>query len=183
MDTLSAEHSDIKILSPNKFADPRGFFSETFNKKLLAAQGIEQEFVQDNHSLSVAVATVRGLHYQIEPFAQAKLIRVSKGRIYDVAVDLRRNSPTFGVCFTAELSADNWKQIFIPAGYAHGFCTLEPNTEVIYKVTNYYSPQHEFGIRWNDPDLNIAWPFPDAQITLSEKDRRNPLFKDVENWF
>lgn len=173
---------DIKIITPKKFADPRGFFSETYNKKVFAEAGIILDFVQDNHSFSPNVGTIRGLHYQSHPFAQDKLVRVVSGRILDVAVDIRRSSPTFGLWVAAEISADEWNQILVPIGFAHAICTLEPNTEVIYKVTNFYSAQHDFGIRWNDPDLNIAWPFREDLVFLSEKDSKQPFFKDIVNW-
>jgi dTDP-4-dehydrorhamnose 3,5-epimerase len=177
------EIPDIKIIRPKKFGDSRGFFSETYNKKAFAEAGLDFEFVQDNHALSQSVGTVRGLHYQGHPFAQDKLVRVVRGRILDVAVDIRRASPTFGKWVAAEISAEAWNQIFIPIGFAHGLCTLEPNTEVIYKVTNYYSMQYDFGIRWNDPDLNVLWPFREDEVELSPKDRSQPAFKDVVHWF
>jgi len=174
---------DIKIISPKKHGDARGFFSETYSKRDFAEAGIHLDFVQDNHSLSPQVGTLRGLHYQGHPFAQDKLVRVVSGRILDVAVDVRRNSPTFGKWVAAEISAGEWNQILIPIGFAHGICTLEPDTQLIYKVTNYYAPQHDFGIRWNDQDLNIKWPFPDDRLILSEKDSKQPFFKNVSNWF
>jgi dTDP-4-dehydrorhamnose 3,5-epimerase len=174
---------DVKIIRPRRFGDDRGFFSETYNKKQLADAGIALDFVQDNHALSRTAGTVRGLHYQGQPFAQDKLVRVVRGRIYDVAVDLRRASPTFGRWVAVELSAEAWNQILVPIGFAHGLCTLEPDTEVIYKVTNYYSAQHDFGIRWNDPELAIPWPVGENQAQLSAKDRVQPLFEDVTNWF
>jgi|SRR6478672_2805501 dTDP-4-dehydrorhamnose 3,5-epimerase len=174
---------DIKIISPKKHGDSRGFFSETYNKKAFAEAGIRLEFVQDNHSLSPQIGTLRGLHYQGHPFAQDKLVRVVSGRILDVAVDVRRNSPTFGKWVAAEISADQWNQILIPVGFAHGICTLEPNTQMVYKVTHYYSPKHDFGIRWNDPDLGISWPFSEDRLLLSEKDKNQPLFRDVVSGF
>jgi dTDP-4-dehydrorhamnose 3,5-epimerase len=183
MDVRALEIPDVKILAPKKFEDARGFFSETYNKKALADVGVALEFVQDNQSLSAAVGTIRGLHYQTHPFAQDKLVRVVRGRILDVAVDIRRSSPTFGKWVAAEISAAKWNQILIPVGFAHGICTLESNTELIYKVTNYYSPRHDFGIRWDDPDLKIEWPFPNDQVMLSDKDAKQPLFRDVVNWF
>ena len=174
---------DIKIIRPRRFVDPRGFFSESYNKKSFAEAGLDLDFVQDNHSLSRDVGTVRGLHYQGHPFAQDKLVRVVRGRIFDVAVDIRRSSPTFGEWVAAEISAEEWNQIFVPIGFAHGFCTLEADTEVIYKVTNYYSAEHDHGIRWNDPQLNIAWPLPEGQISLSAKDREQPFFANVVTLF
>ena len=133
--------------------------------------------------MSVEAGTLRGLHYQTHPFAQDKLVRVVSGRILDVAVDLRSNSPTFGKWVAAEISADKWNQILVPIGFAHAICTLEPNTQLIYKVTNYYSPQHDFGIRWDDSDLAIKWPFPNDRLILSEKDRKQPSFKTTQAYF
>lgn len=175
--------ADVKTIHLTKFEDSRGFFSETYNKKALAEAGIVLDFVQDNHSSSCAAGTIRGLHYQIHPFAQDKLVRVVRGRIFDVAVDIRSSSPTFGKWVVAELSADTWNQMMIPIGFAHGICTLEPDTEILYKVTNYYSPQHDFGIRWDDPDLKISWPTATERVTLSEKDSKLPLFRDLIHQF
>jgi dTDP-4-dehydrorhamnose 3,5-epimerase len=173
---------DVKLIRPVKHGDDRGFFSETYNKNSFAEAGIDLAFVQDNHSFSAAPGTLRGLHYQTPPFAQDKLVRISRGRALDVAVDIRRSSPTFGRWVSAELSAENWTQILIPIGFAHGICTLEPDTEIIYKVTNVYSPQHDFGIRWNDPDLNIDWPLA-GKLVLSDKDKKQPFLKDVKVCF
>jgi dTDP-4-dehydrorhamnose 3,5-epimerase len=170
----------LKIIGTKKFGDHRGFFSETYNKKAFTDAGIPLEFVQDNHSLSADVGTIRGLHFQTPPFAQDKLVRVVRGRILDVAVDLRRNSPTFGKWASAEISDQEWNQILVPIGFAHGFCTLEPDTEVIYKVTNYYSPAHDRGLLWNDPDLRIDWPVKAENAVLSDKDRKQPRLKDLE---
>jgi dTDP-4-dehydrorhamnose 3,5-epimerase len=141
--------------------------------------GIDVEFVQDNQSFSRAVGTIRGLHLQVEPIAQAKLVRVIRGRIWDVAVDVRPSSPSFGKWAAAEISAEAGNQIYIPTGFAHGFCTLEPDTEVSYKVSNFYSREHEVAVRWNDPALRIAWPVKEGEATLSDKDRAAPLFEDV----
>ncbi|HTL28080.1 MAG TPA: dTDP-4-dehydrorhamnose 3,5-epimerase [Tepidisphaeraceae bacterium] len=173
----------VKILVPKKHGDHRGFFSETYSRKALAPFGIDVEFVQDNHSLSAEKGVVRGLHYQIAPMAQDKLVRVVRGAILDVAVDIRKGSPTFGQHVSAVISAENWHQIFVPIGFAHGFATLEPNTEVIYKVTNYYSPTHERGIRWNDPKLGIDWQTDASAATLSNRDRDHPMFADAADWF
>jgi len=175
--------ADVKVVSVPRHGDSRGFFSETYNKKAFAEAGIALDFVQDNHSLSTQIGTLRGLHYQGHPFAQDKLIRVVRGRIFDVAVDIRRNSPTFGKWVAAEISADEWNQILVPIGFAHGFCTLESNTEVIYKVTNYYSPQFDFGIRWNDPAIGIVWPFSEDRLVLSDKDKRQAFLKDMVDGF
>lgn len=163
------------LITPKKFGDARGFFSETYNAKALAEAGVQLAFVQDNHSLSAERGTVRGLHFQAPPKAQAKLIRVPRGRILDVFVDIRRASPTYGKHGAFELSAENWRQLLIPEGFAHGFCTLEPDTEVIYKTTEYYAPDVEGGMRWNDPALGIAWP-DFAGSNMSARDRELPLF-------
>ena len=171
---------EVLLLQSSRHKDGRGFFSETYNKQIFAEAGIDLDFVQDNHSLSVNAGTIRGLHFQSHPYAQDKLVRVVKGRILDVAVDIRRASPTFGKYVSAEISADEWNQILIPIGFAHGLCTLEPNTEVVYKVTNYYSAKHDLGIRWNDPDIGIDWPVKDTEAHLSEKDRLLPVLKDAD---
>ena len=174
---------DVKIITPKKFGDRRGFFSETYNRRAAAEAGIHLEFVQDNHSLSADVGTIRGLHFQSAPFAQYKLVRAPRGRILDVAVDLRRSSPTFGRHVAVELSAENWRQLLVPIGFAHGFCTLEPDTEVFYKVTNYYSPAHDHGLAFDDPALGIAWPVDAAKAILSDKDRRLPRLADCPLYF
>ena len=165
---------DVRVLSPRKYADRRGFFSETYNKKALAAVGIDINFVQDNHSYSAEKGTVRGLHFQTAPFAQDKLVRVARGSVFDVVVDLRRGSPTYGRHVNVVLSADAWNQVLVPIGFAHGLMTLEPDTEVIYKVSNYYSPDQDKGLLWNDPALGIAWPLAENEALLSEKDRIQP---------
>src|SRR3954465_2811476 len=170
MQVISTEIPAIKLLLPKKFGDHRGFFSEVYSRKALAEVGILTDFVQDNHSLSAEKGVLRGLHYQVAPAAQDKLIRVVHGAILDVAVDIRRGSPTFGKHVAATLSAQNWQQILVPVGFAHGFVTLEPNTEVLYKVTQPYSPQHERGIRWNDPALGIAWGIDATAAILSQRD-------------
>ncbi len=172
----------LLIISPTKHSDGRGFFCETYNKKALEAAGFERTFVQDNQSLSHQAAVLRGLHFQKPPHAQDKLVRVLRGAIFDVAVDLRRGSPTYGQHFSIELSADNWKQLLVPTGFAHGFCTLEPDTEVAYKVSDYYAPDHESGLRWDDPDLAIEWPLAGARI-LSNRDRHLALFKEFDSPF
>jgi dTDP-4-dehydrorhamnose 3,5-epimerase len=173
----------LKLVTPGKHGDDRGFFSETYNASAWEKAGLHFTFVQDNHSHSRDVGTVRGLHFQTEPFAQDKLIRVLNGRILDVVVDLRRASPTFGQHVLVELSKENWRQLFIPKGFAHGFVTLEPDSEIAYKVTNFYSPAHDFGVAWNDPDLAIDWGVADDQAILSEKDRRLPLFRELREVF
>lgn len=170
---------DVKVLIPRKYSDQRGFFSETYNKKPLVTAGIDIDFVQDNHSHSVEKGTVRGLHFQTPPFAQDKLVRVVCGSVFDVAVDLRRGSPTYGRHVSAVLSAEAWNQILVPIGFAHGFMTLEHDTEVIYKVSNYYAPDHDKGILWNDPALGIAWPLAENEAILSEKDRIQPRLAEL----
>lgn len=173
----------LKLVTPGKHGDDRGFFSETYNASAWQKAGLSFAFVQDNHSHSRDVGTVRGLHFQTEPFAQDKLIRVLNGLILDVTVDLRRSSPTYGQHVAVELSKKNWRQLFIPKGFAHGFVTLEPDTEIAYKVTNFYSPAHDFGVAWNDPDLAIDWGVAGDQAILSEKDRRLPLFRELGEVF
>ncbi|CCG09074.1 dTDP-4-dehydrorhamnose 3,5-epimerase [Pararhodospirillum photometricum] len=170
---------EVKILRPKKHGDARGFFSETYTERDLAAAGLTLTFVQDNHAFSAEKGTVRGLHFQTPPFAQDKLIRVVRGAILDVAVDVRTGSATYGQHVSAVISAEAWNQILVPIGFAHGLVTLEPNTEVLYKVTNYYSPEHDKGLLWNDPDLGIDWPIGEADAILSEKDKRQPRLAEL----
>lgn len=177
------EIEGLKLVTPKKFGDDRGFFSETYNAAAWEKAGLRYNFVQDNHSLSRDVGTVRGLHFQTAPFAQDKLVRVVQGRIVDVAVDLRRSSPTFGRHVAVELSRENWKQLLVPIGFAHGFVTLEPDTEVVYKVTNFYSPQHDCGVAWNDPDLGVDWPVAAEKAILSAKDQKLPRLRDIVELF
>lgn len=174
---------DVLLLEPRRIEDARGFFSEVFSRSAFDAAGITGEFVQDNHSLSRQVGVVRGLHFQVPPRAQGKLVRVPRGRILDVAVDLRRSSPTYGRHVAAELSFDNWRQMWIPAGFAHGFVTLEPDTEVLYKVTDTYAPECDRGLAWDDPALGIDWPVAPAEAVLSDKDRRHPRLAELPPWF
>ncbi len=183
MEVRPTEIFDIKEILPKRHTDSRGFFSETYHKKALQEAGIDLEFVQDNHSLSLPKWTLRGLHFQIPPFAQDKLIRVTRGSVLDVAADLRKSSPTFGKHVSVILTAKKWNQCLIPIGFAHGFCTLEENTEVFYKVTNYYSPEHDRGILWNDPDLAIDWPMSEKEAILSEKDKKHPRFVELKEYF
>lgn len=183
MDVRRLAIEDVALLTPKIFRDDRGFFSETFNTKTFSDAGFALDFVQDNHSLSVETGVLRGLHFQIPPRAQDKLVRVIKGSIFDVAVDIRADSPTFGQHVSAVLSADNWTQILVPKGFAHGFCTLEPNTEVIYKVTDYFAPECDRGIRWDDPALGIAWPLKGGKAVLSPKDLKNPLLSELPRYF
>ena len=174
---------DVKLLAPIKHGDHRGFFSEVYNKRTLRLGGISVDFVQDNCSFSADAGTVRGLHFQTPPFAQAKLVRVVRGSIFDVAVDLRRGSPTYGHHVGATLSAEAWKQIWVPAGFGHGFMTLTRNTEVIYKVSNYYAPDHDSGLLWNDPALGILWPTPETGAILSDRDREHPTLSQLNSPF
>lgn len=169
-------------ITPAKFADNRGFFSETYNADVLAAAGIDLVFMQDNHSLSRVAGVLRGLHYQLPPFAQDKLVRVLRGAVLDVAVDIRKSSPTFGKWISLELSAEKWNQILVPAGFAHGFVTLEPDTEVVYKVTRPYSREHERSIRFDDPSIGIDWGIAPTPIILSDKDRDAPLLAEAETF-
>lgn len=173
---LLVESFDIKgplLIRPKKIGDHRGYFLESYNARSFAEAGIDATFVQDNQSLSVQKGTIRGLHFQTPPTPQAKLVRVLKGSIFDVAVDLRAGSPTYGKWCGTNLTADGAEQLFVPRGFAHGFCTLEANTEVAYKVDNFYAPACDAGIRWNDPDINVAWPVSEA--ILSEKDGKLPF--------
>jgi dTDP-4-dehydrorhamnose 3,5-epimerase len=175
---------EVKVIKIAKFGDDRGFFSETYNRRRFAELGVDVEFVQDNQSLSQARYTVRGLHMQAAPFAQDKLVRVTRGRILDVCVDVRVGSPTYGEWVSAEISAEAWNQIFVPVGFLHGFVTLEENTEVQYKVSNYYDKASEGGVIWNDPDLKIDWGNPaGANAMLSEKDVKLPLFRNFSSPF
>jgi dTDP-4-dehydrorhamnose 3,5-epimerase len=182
MQIIETAIPEVKLMVPKKFGDHRGFFSETYNAQAFAQSGIALNFVQDNHSLSVEKGVVRGLHFQSHPFAQDKLVRVTRGAILDVAVDIRHGSPTFGKHVSAMLSAENWHQLLIPIGFAHGLMTLEPHTEVLYKVTNYYSSANDLGLLWNDPGLGIGWPENDKVIT-SEKDGRHPRLADLPAFF
>jgi dTDP-4-dehydrorhamnose 3,5-epimerase len=182
-DAQASDIADVKIITPVAFSDARGWFCETYSEARFRDLGIDCGFVQDNQSLSREVGTIRGLHFQTAPRAQAKLVRVLRGRIFDVAVDLRRSRPTFGQWMAIEISADDRKQIFVPAGFAHGFCTLEPDTEILYKVSDFYSPEHDKGIAWDDPDLGIPWPVRPDKATLSDKDRRLPRLASMPTLF
>lgn len=173
----------VRIIEPKRFGDARGYFCETWNRARFASQGVDLDFVQDNESISAAVGTVRGLHFQKHPNAQDKLVRVLAGRILDVAVDIRRGSPTYGKHVSVELSAQNGRQLLIPVGFAHGLCTLEPNTMVAYKVTGYYSGPDDLGLAFDDPDLGIAWPIAPQDAQLSDKDRKQPRLRDLPPYF
>jgi len=168
----------VLLIEPKVFADARGFFMESYNARKWGEWGINCVFVQDNHSLSVEVGVLRGLHYQLRPFAQTKLVRVLHGAIYDVVVDLRKDSSSYGQWAGFTLSSENRRQLYIPSGFAHGFCTLIPQTEVLYKVDHYYSMEHERGIAWNDPTLQIQWPTSDP--VMSDKDRNHPILAEAE---
>ena len=172
-----------RIIVPKRHVDDRGWFSETYKDKSLSDIGITCRFVQDNQSSSKRVGTLRGLHFQRPPAAQAKLISVLRGRILDVAVDIRSGSPTFGKHVAMELSAESGYQFYVPIGFAHGFVTLEDETVVLYKVSDYYAPTQDSGLRWNDPDIAIPWPFEGVDIIMSEKDRRLPLLREFVSPF
>lgn len=183
MQITSLAIPEIKVITPKIFRDDRGFFSETYNVAALSEAGFDEVFVQDNHAMSAEVGVVRGLHFQLDPMAQGKLVRVVKGAILDVAVDIRAGSPTFGQHVARELSADNWEQLWVPVGFAHGYCTLQPNTEVIYKVTALYDPASERGIQFDDPALGIAWPYDRSEAVLSAKDLENKPLAEHPAYF
>jgi dTDP-4-dehydrorhamnose 3,5-epimerase len=175
--------ADIVLITPARYGDARGFFSETYSARRYREIGITTAFVQDNHSLSAHAGVVRGLHCQIAPSVQGKLVRVVKGAVWDVAVDIRHGSPTYGRYAAAELSAANWRQMWVPGGFLHGFCTLEPDTEVIYKVTADYDPAAERGVIWNDPALALPWPVSAGEAVLSGKDAALPALAGCDVWF
>jgi len=172
-----------RLIVPKRHVDDRGWFSEIFHQERLRNIGITNHFVQDNQSTSKQAGTLRGLHFQLPPAAQAKLVTVVKGRILDVAVDIRRGSPTFGKYVSTEVSSETGHQLYIPVGFAHGFLTLESDVVVMYKASDYYAPTHESGIRWNDPDIAFPWPLKEANIIISDKDRRLPLLKELASPF
>ncbi len=172
------------MLIPARFGDARGFFSESWNRKTLAAQGITLDFVQDNHSLSAQIGTIRGLHFQSPPHAQAKLVRCGRGCLFDVVVDIRRGSPTYGQWLGEELADQNGRQLLIPAGFLHGFITRAPDTEIIYKCTDYYAPACDGAVRFDDPDIGIDWGLPAGVAPiLSDKDAAAPLLRDLDSPF
>ena len=173
----------VLILTPRRFKDARGFFSESWNRARMREQGIDIDFVQDNHSLSREVGTVRGLHFQTPPHAQAKLVRCGRGRLFDVAVDIRRGSPTYGHWIGLELSFENGKQLLIPEGFAHGFVTREADTEVIYKCSDLYAPECDRALRFDDPAIGVDWGLEPGQAILSDKDRAAPLLDALDNPF
>ncbi|NHN34285.1 dTDP-4-dehydrorhamnose 3,5-epimerase [Paenibacillus agricola] len=178
MKLVNTKIQGVLIIEPAVFGDNRGFFMESYNGKKFGDLGIDYTFIQDNHSLSVETGVLRGLHYQLNPKAQTKLVRVTAGAIYDVVVDIRQSSPTFGQWVGVILSAANKRQLLVPQGFAHGFCTIVPNTEVLYKVDEYYSPEHDRGIAWDDPALAIDWPT--TSPILSDKDTKHPTLADAE---
>ncbi|MCL3780469.1 dTDP-4-dehydrorhamnose 3,5-epimerase [Prolixibacteraceae bacterium JC049] len=179
MKVIETEIPGLLIIEPKVFGDNRGYFFENYNEKAFIAAGIQNKFVQDNESSST-YGVVRGLHYQMAPYGQAKLVRVISGTVYDVAVDLRKDSPTFGKWFGVELSGENKKQFFIPRGFAHGFSVLSEHAVFSYKCDNFYTPDAERGIAFDDPSLNIDWKVEPGKEIISEKDKLNPLFKDAE---
>ncbi|WP_454870780.1 dTDP-4-dehydrorhamnose 3,5-epimerase [Priestia megaterium] len=181
MNIIKTKFEDAVLIEPKVFGDHRGFFTESYNKEMFEQNGIDMEFIQDNHSLSQQPGTLRGMHYQLNDKAQTKLVRVTQGAIYDVILDIRKGSPTYGEWQGFILSADNKRQLLVPKGFAHGFCTIVENTEVQYKVDELYSPEHDRGIAWNDPALNIDWPF--NSPVLSDKDTKHPTLAEADNNF
>ena len=173
----------VLILTPRRFGDHRGFFSESWNRAVMEAQGLHFDFVQDNHSLSATVGTIRGLHFQAPPHAQEKLVRCGKGRLFDVAVDIRKGSPTYGHWVGVELSFENGRQLLVPKGFAHGFVTREADTEVIYKCSDFYAPDCDGAIRWDSPEIGIDWGLGDATPVLSEKDAAAPSLSEFDSPF
>lgn len=175
--------AEVLLVQPRKRADNRGYFVETFSRRDFEQFGVGHEFVQDNQSFSSRPGTVRGLHFQLPPHAQSKLVRVLKGKIFDLAVDLRRGSPTFGKWCSTTLTAESGDQVFVPRGFAHGFCTLAPDVEVAYKVDDYYAPECDAGIRWNDPAIGIEWPIAATDAIMSQKDLGLPLLGEFTSPF
>ena len=183
MEIVKTELPGVVMLTPRRFGDARGFFSEVYNRNAYAGFGIDVEFVQDNHSLSREVGVVRGLHFQLPPHAQAKLVRVGAGRVLDVAVDIRRGSPTYGRWVGVELSADAGNQLYIPVGFLHGFAVLEPNSELLYKCSDFYAPDCDGAVRFDDPDIGIDWGIDPKAAILSDKDAKAPFLKDFVSPF
>lgn len=183
MEFIDTEIEEVKLLQPKRFGDARGFFSETFRRSWFEDAGINLDFCQDNYSYSAPVGTMRGLHFQFGPSVQAKLVRALRGRVLDVAVDIRHGSPTFGKHVAVELSAENGTQILVPHGFAHGFLTLEADCEVAYKVDAYYDGKREGGILWNDPAIGIDWPDTGGETALSDKDAVAPVLADAQKFF
>lgn len=183
MNIANVSLPEVKIMSLKKNEDSRGFLSEVYTRGAFEAEGDKIDFVQDNHSFSAKKGTVRGLHFQMPPVAQHKLVRVVRGSVFDVAIDLRRSSFSYGRHVSVVLSAAAWNQVLVPIGFAHGFITLEDDTEVIYKVSDYYSPDHDKGLLWNDPALGIQWPLPTKKALLSGRDRAQPRLAELESPF
>jgi dTDP-4-dehydrorhamnose 3,5-epimerase len=183
MDIAATAIPEVKLITPARYGDRRGFFCEVYNRRALAEAGIELECIQDNHAYSTARGTLRGIHFQLLPAAQTKLIRVARGSIVDVAVDCRAGSPSYGRHVMVELSAASGQQLLCPRGFAHGTLTMEPDTEILYKVDAYYAPGLDRGVRWDDPDLGIDWPLPPEGPVLSDKDRHLPWFRDLPAYF
>ena len=183
MKVQDAGLAGLKLVTPRRIVDARGFFSETYRRDLLKGQGIEYDFLQDNEARSLVAGVVRGLHFQAPPHAQTKLVRVVRGKILDVAVDIRRGSPTYGQHAAIELSADSGQQLLVPEGFAHGYCTLTDETEVFYKVSRYYNAQQDRGLLWNDPALAIGWPVSAGAAIVSDRDRKAPPLASLESPF
>ncbi len=173
----------VLVLTPKRFGDARGFFSESWNKERMEAAGLHYDFVQDNHSVSAKVGTLRGLHFQAPPRAQDKLVRCGRGALYDVAVDIREGSPTYGKWVGEELTFENGKQLLVPAGFLHGFVTRAPDTEIVYKCSDYYSPEADGAVVWNDPDIGIDWGLGGTEPVLSDKDTAAPLLRELGTVF
>ena len=184
LDLVAAEGLPaVRVITPRRHHDARGFLSEVWREDALTEAGIAVRFVQENHAASRATGTIRGLHFQIGDAAQAKLVRCPRGSVFDVVVDIRHGSPTFGRHTSIVISAKNWKQLYVPEGFAHGYCTLEPDTEVMYKVTAYYDPASERGLAWDDPEIGIAWPVSADRAVLTERDRTFPGLAGLPNFF
>jgi dTDP-4-dehydrorhamnose 3,5-epimerase len=183
MEILPLAIKDVLLIKSSCHQDSRGFFSEIYSRQTFLEAGIVTDFIQDNFSLSREVGVIRGLHFQSPPFAQTKLLRVVRGAIFDVVVDIRRGSPTFGGSVATKLTADDWSQLYIPEGFAHGFCTIEPNTEITYKVNSPYSPQHDHGLLWCDPNLDIKWPISPENTLISERDKNHPILSEISGYF
>jgi dTDP-4-dehydrorhamnose 3,5-epimerase len=183
MNTPDSDLPGLRKFVPRRFSDPRGYFSETWSDRHFRGEIAEATFVQDNQSVSAHKGTLRGLHFQKPPFAQGKLIRVVRGSILDVAVDIRKGSPTYKRHMAIKLDASEGAQLWVPPGFLHGFCTLEDETEVFYKVTSYYSPTHDAGVLWSDPDLGIHWPVDRDSVILSAKDECHPCLGDLPDFF
>jgi dTDP-4-dehydrorhamnose 3,5-epimerase len=183
MDIVETALPGVLLITPRRFTDARGFFGETWSRRAMAERGIDIDFVQDNHSVSVAAGTVRGLHFQAPPHAQDKLVRCGRGALFDVAVDIRRGSPTYGRWVGYELTAVNSLQLLIPKGFLHGFVTCAPDTEIVYKCSDFYAPACDGAVRWDDPDIGIAWPLNGATPVVSDKDAAAPALRDFVSPF